>query len=150
MRYRVVAVGRIRDAALRAACDEYLKRLTRYARVETVEVKDDARLEQAFSADQRIVALTRAGEPWSSDDLARRTAAWDQEGRAVDLVVGGADGLPASVLERADARWSLSALTLPHELARLVVLEQLYRAFTIRKGEPYHRHEGERAADRRR
>jgi len=139
MRYRVVAVGRIRDAALRTACDEYLKRLTRYARVETVEVKDDTRLEQALGPDERVVALTRLGEPWSSDDLARRSAVWDQEGRAVALVVGGADGLPASVLERADGRWSLSALTLPHELARLVVLEQLYRAFTIRKGEPYHR-----------
>jgi 23S rRNA (pseudouridine1915-N3)-methyltransferase len=85
------------------------------------------------------VALTRTGESWTSRDLAELTARWDQEGRDVAFAIGGADALPAEVLARAERRWSLSALTLPHDLARLVVYEQLYRAFTIRRGEPYHR-----------
>jgi len=139
MRYRVVAVGRVRDAALRAACDGYLERLRRYARVEEQEVKDEARILGAVPGDARLVALARPGEPWSSRDLAQRTAQWDMEGRDVVLAIGGAEGLPAEVQRQAELTWSLSALTLPHELARLVVLEQLYRAFTIRRGEPYHR-----------
>ena len=139
MRYYVVAVGRIRDAALRATADEYVKRLGRYTHVEERESKDEARLSGVIPESARLIALARTGQSWSSEELARWTAQWDQEGRAVALVIGGADGLPADVLDRAERVWSLSALTLPHELARVVVLEQLYRAFTIRRGEPYHR-----------
>ncbi len=145
MRYRVVAVGRIRDAALRTACDGYLERLRHYARVEEQEVKDGARVLGAVTTpspgDARLVALSRQGESWSSRELAQQTARWDMEGRDVILAIGGADGLAPEVIARAAHVWSLSALTLPHELARLVVLEQLYRAFTIRRGEPYHRGE---------
>jgi 23S rRNA (pseudouridine1915-N3)-methyltransferase len=139
MRYSVVAVGRIRNAALRAACDEYLSRLQHYTKIEEREVKDEARLSETIAGAMRLVALSRVGEPWSSPELAQRTARWDQEGREVAFAIGGADGLPRGVIERAEAVWSLSALTFPHELARVLVLEQLYRAFTIRRGEPYHR-----------
>lgn len=139
MRYDVVAVGRVKDAALRAACDEYLGRLRRYARVEEWEVKDEARLPGAIPEEARLVALSRTGEPWSSMDLADWTGRWDQDGRDVALLIGGPDGLPGVLLTQAERVWSLSALTLPHELARVIVLEQLYRAFTIRRGEPYHR-----------
>jgi len=139
MHYHVVAVGRIRNAALRTACDDYLSRLRHYTRVEEREVKDEARLSEAISGEARLVALSRAGESWTSAELAQRTARWDQEGREVAFAIGGADGLPRAMVERAEAVWSLSALTFPHELARVLVLEQLYRAFTIRRGEPYHR-----------
>ena len=139
MRYRVVAVGRLRDAALRAACDEYLGRLRRYARVEEQEVKDEARVLGAVPEGARLVALSRAGAAWTSRELAERTTRWDQEGRDVAFAIGGAETLPSEVLDRAERVWSLSPLTLPHELARLVLYEQLYRAFTIRRGEPYHR-----------
>jgi len=139
MRYRVVAVGRIRDAALRAACDEYLRRVQRYARVEEREVKDEARILEAISEGSRLVALSERGKPWTSGELADRTAEWEMEGRDVALAVGGADGLPPPVLDRAELLWSLSPLTFPHELARVIVYEQLYRAYTIRRGEPYHR-----------
>jgi len=139
MRYEVVAVGRVKDAALRAACDEYLGRLRRYARVEEREVKDEARLLGAIPGEARLVALSRTGEPWSSTELADWTGRWDQDGRDVALAIGGADGLSGVLLARAERVWSLSALTFPHELARVIVLEQLYRAFTIRRGEPYHR-----------
>jgi 23S rRNA (pseudouridine1915-N3)-methyltransferase len=139
MRYHVVAVGRIKNAALRTACDDYLSRLRHYTRVDEREVKDEARLSEAISGEARLVALSRAGESWTSAELAQRTARWDQEGREVAFAIGGADGLPVAMVERAEAVWSLSALTFPHELARVLVLEQLYRAFTIRRGEPYHR-----------
>lgn len=139
MRYHVVAVGRLRNAGLRATCDEYLKRLRRYAKVEEREVKDEARLPEAIPGEARLVALSRRGETWSSTELARRTSGWDQDGRDVAFAIGGAAGLPAVLLRRAERVWSLSPLTFPHELARVILLEQLYRAFTIRRGEPYHR-----------
>jgi len=139
MRYRVVAVGRVKDAALRAACDEYLARLRHYAKVEELEVKDEARVLGAIPDGSRLVALSRRGEGWSSTALAEQTARWELEARDVMFAIGGADALPADVLGRAERVWSLSPLTLPHELARVVVYEQLYRAHTIRRGEPYHR-----------
>ncbi len=139
MRYRVVAVGRVRDAALRAACDGYLERLRRYARVEEREVKDEARVLEAVSEGSRLVALSRAGEEWTSGQLADWTARWEMDGRDVALAIGGADALPDPVLRRAERVWSLSRLTFPHELARAILYEQLYRAYTIRRGEPYHR-----------
>jgi len=106
MRYRVVAVGRVRDAALRAACDDYLERLRRY---------------------------TKVGQ------LADWTARWEMDGRDVTFAIGGAAALPPPLLRQAERVWSLSRLTFPHELARVVLYEQLYRAYTIRRGEPYHR-----------
>jgi 23S rRNA (pseudouridine1915-N3)-methyltransferase len=139
MRYRVVAVGRVKDAALRAACDEYLDRLRRYARVEEQEVRDEARLLEAVGEGSRLVALSRAGDAWSSSELAAWTARWEMDGRDVAFAIGGADGLTAPVLARAERIWSLSRLTFPHELSRVILYEQLYRAYTIRRGEPYHR-----------
>jgi 23S rRNA (pseudouridine1915-N3)-methyltransferase len=139
MRYRVVAVGRVRDAALRTACDGYLERLRRYARVEEREVKDEARVLDAVPEDSRLVALSPAGEEWTSEQLAGWTARWEMDGRDVALAVGGAGALPDVVLRRAERIWSLSRLTFPHELARVMLYEQLYRAYSIRRGEPYHR-----------
>lgn len=139
MRYRVVAVGRMKNAALRAACDEYLERLRHYANVEERETKDDARVLAAIPDGGRLVALTTRGEQWSSSELAEWTSRWEQDGRDVVFAIGGADTLPAAVLQQAERLWSLSRLTFPHELARVVVYEQLYRAHTIRRGEPYHR-----------
>jgi len=139
MRYRVVAVGRVKDAALRAACDEYLDRLRRYTRVEEREVKDEARLLEAIPEGSRFVALSERGEPCTSVQLADWTARWELDGRDVAFAIGGADGLTEPTLGRAERVWSLSALTFPHELARVILYEQLYRAYTIRRGEPYHR-----------
>lgn len=139
MRYQVVAVGRMKDAALRSACDGYLERLRHYARLEEREVKDARRLLDAVHQGARVIALSRTGEPWTSAQLADWTARWDQDGREVTFAIGGADALPGPVLQAAERVWSLSTLTFPHELARVLVYEQLYRAFTIRRGEPYHR-----------
>ena len=140
MRYRVVALGgrgggsRMKSAALRAACDDYLRRIRHYAKIEEREVK-----EAGIPEDSRLVALAREGEAWSSSQLAELVGRWEMDGRDVAFVIGDADGVPADVLQRAERTWSLGPLTLPHELARVVVYEQLYRAYTIRRGEPYHR-----------
>ena len=136
MRYRVVALGggRMKSTALRAACDDYLSRIRHYAKIEEREVKE-ARIPE----DSRLIALAREGEAWSSAQLAEMIGRWEMEGRDVTFVIGDADGLPVDVLQRAERTWSLGPLTLPHELARVVVYEQLYRAHTIRRGEPYHR-----------
>jgi 23S rRNA (pseudouridine1915-N3)-methyltransferase len=136
MRYRVVAVGggRMKSAALRAACDEYLGRIQHYAKIEEREVKE-ARIPE----DSRLVALSRRGEPWTSAQLAELVGRWEMDGRDVTFAIGDADGLPEDTLRRAERTWSLGPLTLPHELARVVLYEQLYRAHTIRRGEPYHR-----------
>src|SRR2546425_3911139 len=76
---------------------------------------------------------------WTSEQLADWTARWELDGRDVAFALGGAEALPAAVVETAERTWSLSRLTFPHELARVIVYEQLYRAYTIRRGEPYHR-----------
>lgn len=140
MRYRVVALGgsRMKNAALRAACDEYLSRLRHYAKVEEREVSE-TRVPEGTLKDSRLIALALDGEAWTSEQLAELTGRWELEGRDVTFAIGGAEGLPQDLVQRAERRWSLGPLTLPHELARVVVYEQLYRAYTIRRGEKYHR-----------
>lgn len=154
MRVLLLAVGRPRDAALAAAIRTYETRVRRYFRFQVVEVRDGAKtlsagrareqearaLLQAIPRDSLVVALDPRGEPWSSEELARVLGDLALHGqRCVALVLGGPHGLGRSILTRADRRWALSRLTLPHELARLVVTEQLYRAGTILRGEPYHK-----------
>lgn len=153
MRLRVLAVGRDRSGLYRPALEEYARRLGRYARFEVVEVPEArrhagtprARDEEGEAIlarlrdGERVVALDERGREPSSEELARRLGAWLAGGRDLALVVGGADGLAEAVKARADESLSLSRLTLAHRLARLVLLEQLYRAFTILRGEPYHK-----------
>ena len=86
-----------------------------------------------------VVALDVGGSAWDTPALAARLREWLQSGRDIVLLVGGPDGLSGDCLRRADLRWSLSALTLPHALVRVVLAEQLYRAWTIISGHPYHR-----------
>jgi 23S rRNA (pseudouridine1915-N3)-methyltransferase len=86
-----------------------------------------------------VVALDRTGQGWTSEDLAVQLERWQAGGRAVTLLIGGSHGLDPALLADADARWSLGPLTLPHQLTRVVVLEQLYRAWTILHRLPYHK-----------
>lgn len=148
----LLAVGKLRPA-YREACDDYLRRLGRRAEVHEVEVREAARaptraVQQAEEARRlaerlpkraRVIALAREGEGWTSEELARRLARWEGDGRPLAFVLGGSTGLDPGFLADADARWSLGPATLPHELARVVVAEQLYRAGTILRGEPYHK-----------
>lgn len=89
----------------------------------------------------RVIALDVQGRSWSTEALADRIADWMQEGRDVSFLIGGPEGLSAECLARADHRWSLSMLTFPHPLVRVILAEQLYRAWTVVQGHPYHRAE---------
>jgi 23S rRNA (pseudouridine1915-N3)-methyltransferase len=148
----LLAVGRLRPF-YREACDEYARRLGRYVRLREIEVREASRspsvdaqrreeatrLSAKLSAGSTVVALTRTGAPWSSDQVAREIHRWRLDARPVALVIGGSHGLAPELIARSDSRWSLGPLTLPHELARVVVVEQLYRGFTILRGQPYHK-----------
>jgi 23S rRNA (pseudouridine1915-N3)-methyltransferase len=153
----LLAVGKLRPS-YREMVDDYLRRLGRYLKVREVEVREASRAPsiEAQRAEEgtrllakrppasRVVALARQGAGWTSEELARRVERWVQEARPVALVIGGSRGLAPELVASASDRWSLGPLTLPHELARVVVAEQLYRANTILRGEPYHKGAGER------
>ena len=94
---------------------------------------------RAIPTAAHVVALTVGGQAWSTIELAKRLSSWTVLGTSVCLLVGGPDGLADDVLQRADERWSLSPLTLPHGIVRPVVAEALYRAWTLHQGHPYHR-----------
>ena len=148
----LAAVGRLRPS-FRDAVDEYLKRLRRFVPVEEREVREAgragnpvaqrreeaARLRAAAPAEARWVALDLSGKGWSSEALASRLETWKAPGKDTVFLIGGATGLDGTLLAEAEERWSLGPLTLPHELARVVVSEQLYRAATILAGQPYHK-----------
>ncbi len=154
MQLDLVCVGRLKERHWRDAADEYLKRLGPYARVSVTEIPDrdvSADEPRALAAEAGdvlraippsayVVALDLGGAARSSEGLAGWLDALALGGRSrVTFVIGGAAGLHSDVLARADERLSLGPLTLPHQLARVVLLEQLYRAFRISRGEPYHR-----------
>lgn len=100
---------------------------------------ESARLLNALASDSWVVALDMGGKPWSTEQLAQQLERWMQAGRDVEFMIGGPEGLDPNCLARADQRWSLGPLTLPHPLARVVLVEQLYRAWTILSNHPYHR-----------
>jgi 23S rRNA (pseudouridine1915-N3)-methyltransferase len=155
LKIRLVVVGRARGAVA-AAIDEYEKRIRRYFTFEIVEVREeparsgrtprDVRAEEGsrilarVAAGTRLVALHETGESWSSEALAKYLASLALHGApGVSFCIGGAFGLDDALLSRATRQLSLSAFTLPHEIARLVLVEQIYRAGTINRNEPYHK-----------
>lgn len=145
IRWHLLTIGKPRLAYARAGAEEYLGRLAKFTSVRWLPQKagDAAREGKALlEASQGMlrVVLDERGAAWTSRELARRVSDWELGGqRDVALLVGGADGHAPEVRAAADAQWSLSALTLQHELALVVVVEQLYRAYTLRAGLPYHR-----------
>jgi 23S rRNA (pseudouridine1915-N3)-methyltransferase len=155
VRARLIAVGERMPGWVADGFAEYRKRLSHELPLELVELKpglrgkgrDDARAIQdggaailaALPHDAHAVALDCRGKAWSSEELAAQLAAWRMGGRDLAFLVGGPDGHAPEVLARADQRWSLGPLTLPHMLVRLVLAEQLYRACKIAAGHPYHR-----------
>ena len=154
MRLTIIAVGRLKERYWRDAADEYLKRLGPYATVRVAEVddrdsgRDEARALAEEGADvvraipdgAHVIALEIGGKQLSSEAFAARLSALALDGRSnVAFAIGGSVGLSGEVLARADERMSLGPMTLPHNLARVVLLEQIYRAFRINRGEPYHK-----------
>jgi 23S rRNA (pseudouridine1915-N3)-methyltransferase len=107
--------------------------------VDAQREEEAGRLRRRVPDGATLVTLTRQGSSWTSEELARRVEGWRVAARPLAFVLGGSHGLSPGFLSAAAARWSLGPLTLPHELARVVVAEQLYRAFTILGGQPYHK-----------
>jgi 23S rRNA (pseudouridine1915-N3)-methyltransferase len=146
MNLMILAVDKMREPYLRAGCERFAAKLGPYLPVEIVEIKQQSLQAEAekmlarIDADTIVWALDREGDSLSSLALADRLADAERSGRRrLALLIGGPDGLHASALKRADFRWSLSPLTFLHEMARLIALEQLFRAVKINRGEPYHR-----------
>ena len=155
MRIALIAVGDKPPSWVREGYADYAKRLPHPHAPALVEIppgarsatrdparaiaEEGARVIAALPKNAYVVALDERGAAWSTTELAKKTEAWEQSGRDVALLIGGADGHAPEVMARADAKWSLSPLVLPHMLVRLVVIEQLYRAQSILQGHPYHR-----------
>ncbi|HLE63116.1 MAG TPA: 23S rRNA (pseudouridine(1915)-N(3))-methyltransferase RlmH [Pyrinomonadaceae bacterium] len=151
MKLRLVWTGKTKDAHLRALADGYLKRLNHFTRCEVTELresasadskagidKDSKRISDALQSATLVVLLDSEGSEWTSQQLAAELQRWENRGtKEVAFVIGGPGGVSRQLIEQADKRWSLTRLTLAHEMARVVVLEQLYRAYTIMHGLPY-------------
>ena len=151
----LVAVGTRMPAWVEDAVDEYRRRLPEQIRLEIRElpladrgrdskptaalVSEGQAIRKAIPARDRVIALDVEGRRWCTEQLAGQLDRWQMSGLNYSLLIGGPDGLEPGLLAEADTRWSLSPLTLPHPLVRVVVVEQLYRAWTITANHPYHR-----------
>lgn len=145
MKIKIAWIGKTKEPAIALLTDEYLKRISRYAQVEGVSLRDEADLLAKYGKDSKsdrqcsLVLLDSRGKELTSEQFARFLGDY-QERNPQPLVfsVGGADGFSAQAKSSVHSVISLGKMTLAHELARIVLLEQVYRAFTILKGHPYH------------
>ena len=155
MRIRLIVVGSKMPSWVEQGVQEYQKRLppelklewrelplgkrSKGANIQRAIISEGQQMLAAISDHDQVIALDVKGKPWSTEQLAVELTAWQLSGDNISLLVGGPDGLAPDCLARADKRWSLSALTLPHPLVRIVLAEQLYRAWAINHNHPYHR-----------
>lgn len=154
----VIGVGRLKEAWEREACAEYMKRLKRFCALEVRELDDQPEPDRPSEAlnqkvmeregrdilacirpNDRVVALCIDGRSYDSVEFAGKMAAWSMDGRRLVLVIGGSLGLTKAVTDRADEKLSFSTFTFPHQLMRVILLEQVYRAFKIGANERYHK-----------
>lgn len=155
MELRILAIGTKMPSWVVEGYEEYAKRIPSYCALKLVEIPAEKRFKHSdiqkltetegnkilelIHPSTKVIALHVQGKSWSTEQLATHIKNWHQEACNVDFLIGGPDGLSQRSLKRADLQWSLSNLTLPHPLVRIVLAEQLYRAFTILQGHPYHR-----------
>lgn len=159
MKITVIAVGKIKEKYFTGAIDEYAKRLSRYCKLELIEVADEKtpdgasealelqirekegeRILQKIPEQAYVIALAIEGKMLDSVELAKQMEQWNVGGIShMIFVIGGSLGLAPSVLGRSDYKLSFSRMTFPHQLMRVILLEQIYRSFRIRNGEPYHK-----------
>ncbi len=139
MKIYLYYIGRAKDSHANALADEFILRTSRYSAVEMREIRPDRIDLWTKHPSARKMLLDPGGKPFDSAGFTALIAAAERDGRDLVFVVGGHDGLPAGWAERADRLLSLSPLTLPHELARVILAEQIYRAFATLRGHPYPR-----------
>jgi len=159
MKISIISVGKLKEKYLKQGIDEYLKRLGPYAKVEIIEVPDEkapenlskaeelevmqkegTRIMDKLSTDTYVVTLEIKGKQLTSEELAAKIDELATYGKSkIAFVIGGSLGLSEEVMKRSDMALSFSKMTFPHQLMRLVLLEQVYRAFRINRGEPYHK-----------
>ena len=140
MKILVRAVGRMRDRRLDDVCREYVERVRRHLPIEVSEVESDPGLLRGLPAGSEIIALEPGGDAWDTPAFTAHLNKQMNAGtKAMAFLIGGADGLGQDTVKKANRRLSLSPLTLPHRLARVVLCEQLYRAISKIRGEPYDR-----------
>lgn len=143
MKIKVAWVGKTKEAAIQKLTDDYLKRISHYAAVEGVSVKDEAAILRVSAGERqgqkhKLILLDPLGKQLSSEELARFIEREQEQALPLLFAIGGADGFSNDARRHASLILSLGKMTLPHELARVVLLEQLYRAFTILNHHPYH------------
>lgn len=159
MNIQIIAVGKLKEKYLKDGINEYLKRLQSYAKVEIIEVADEKEPANASLADERIVkakeadrikkflkedtyliALAIEGQMLSSEQLAGKLDKLALSGKShITMIIGGSLGLDENLLKQADMLLSFSKMTFPHQLMRMILVEQIYRSYRINKGEPYHK-----------
>ncbi len=155
MKLNLLAVGNKMPGWVNEGYQEYAKRLPRECQLSLQEItpakrgksgsaaqwmeEEGERILAAIPTNHHVVSLEVTGKSWHTEQLAEQMAHWLADGRDVSLMVGGPDGLSQKCRQRADQKWSLSALTLPHPIVRIVLAEQLYRAWTVLQNHPYHR-----------
>lgn len=155
MRIRLIAVGHKMPKWVVEGYDEYAKRLPKDFSLELLEIpmsprgkntdiakairKEGDLMLEAIPSSDKVIAMEVLGKEWSTDQLADQTEQWRMDGYNVSLLVGGPDGLDPRCTARADQVWSLSRLTLPHPMVRILLAEQIYRAWTLMNNHPYHR-----------
>lgn len=155
MRIRILTITQKSPTWLSQGYEEYAKRIHSSCNLELIEIpaekrtahadlkriteREGEKMLAAIKAGHRVIALDVKGELWSTEQLAKHLADWQQAGRHIDLLIGGPEGLAPKCLQKAEQSWSLSPLTFPHMLVRLIVAEQLYRAWSILQQHPYHR-----------
>ena len=150
MTVRILCVGKLKEAYFEDACAEFQKRLSRFCSLELIEVPDEKAPESLHPADERnvldregeklvLVREGKSGKGAALDEIAAFLEEKELSARPLTFVIGGSLGLSAEVYARADAKLSFSQMTFPHRIARLLLLEQLYRGFKIRRNEAYHK-----------
>lgn len=156
MKAMLLCVGSLKETYWKQACQEYAKRLTRYMSLEIAEVSDEAdashqndtmramqkegeRILAKIKPTDHVVALAIDGKTYDSPAYAKRVEQWEETGKRIVFLIGGSSGLAPEVMERANEKLSFSKMTFPHQMMRVIFLEQLYRAWRIIKNQPYHK-----------
>lgn len=155
MKIRLLTVTHKSPPWIQQGYEEYAKRLPASCALELIEIpaekrtanadikriteREGEKMLAAIKSGHHVIALDVKGKLWTTEQLAAQLGNWHQDGRNIDLLVGGPEGLAPACLQKAQEKWSLSPLTFPHILVRLIVAEQIYRAWTIMQGHPYHR-----------